>query len=144
MPPPPQLSPEGNTTAVAFRGCTPCGTVACPQTPRGVRTRHRALAAECLRRGGHCGGVLSHSTWMDACFYSFSHPGELLRDDTTTRQFFYHGGATSAGLRIGNMNDKCNIEGSVMVLLCCANCVNFSIYIPCVGAFHDALPLWHV
>ncbi|RNC38979.1 hypothetical protein TcCL_NonESM11729, partial [Trypanosoma cruzi] len=54
-PPLTRVRPEGNTSAVAFRGVTPCGTVACPQTPRGVRTRHRALAAECLCCGGHCG-----------------------------------------------------------------------------------------
>ncbi|KAF5218194.1 hypothetical protein ECC02_008908 [Trypanosoma cruzi] len=66
MPPPPRVRPEGNVSAVAFRGVTPCGTVACPQTPRRVRTRHRALAAECLRRGGHCGGVFPPSRWTDA------------------------------------------------------------------------------
>ncbi|RNF12570.1 hypothetical protein TcG_08861, partial [Trypanosoma cruzi] len=48
-PPPPQVRPEWDTIAVVFRGGTSCGTVACSQTPRGVRTRHRALAAECLR-----------------------------------------------------------------------------------------------
>ncbi|RNF15146.1 hypothetical protein TcG_07192 [Trypanosoma cruzi] len=39
---------------------------------------------------------------------------------------FHHGGATSAGLRIGNMNGECSKKGSVMALFCCANCVNFS------------------
>ncbi|ESS55986.1 hypothetical protein TCDM_12509 [Trypanosoma cruzi Dm28c] len=29
---------------------------------------------------------------------------------------FHHGGATSAGPRIGDVNDECNIEGNVMVL----------------------------
>ncbi|RNC54997.1 hypothetical protein TcCL_ESM07563, partial [Trypanosoma cruzi] len=66
MPPPPRVRPEGDTPDVAFRGGTPCGTVACPQTPRGVRTRHRALAAERLRQIGHFVGVLSHSIWTDA------------------------------------------------------------------------------
>ncbi|RNC44564.1 hypothetical protein TcCL_NonESM05669 [Trypanosoma cruzi] len=55
MPPPPRVRPEGDTFAVAFGGGTPCGTAACPKPPRRLRTRHRALAAECLRRGGHCG-----------------------------------------------------------------------------------------
>ncbi|RNC53316.1 hypothetical protein TcCL_ESM09358 [Trypanosoma cruzi] len=45
----------GEMSAVAFRGGTPCGTAACPKPHRGVRARHRALAAECLRHGGHCG-----------------------------------------------------------------------------------------
>ncbi|RNC56612.1 hypothetical protein TcCL_ESM05868 [Trypanosoma cruzi] len=31
MPPPPRVRPEGNTSAVTFRGGAPCGTVACPQ-----------------------------------------------------------------------------------------------------------------
>ncbi|RNF09232.1 hypothetical protein TcG_09562 [Trypanosoma cruzi] len=39
---------------------------------------------------------------------------------------FHDGGATSAGLRIGNMNGECSKKGSVMALFCCANCVNFS------------------
>ncbi|RNC34287.1 hypothetical protein TcCL_Unassigned02933 [Trypanosoma cruzi] len=55
MPPPPRVRPEGNTSAVAFRGGTPCGTVACPKPHRGVCTRHWALTAECLCRGGPCG-----------------------------------------------------------------------------------------
>ncbi|PBJ77090.1 hypothetical protein BCY84_07204 [Trypanosoma cruzi cruzi] len=45
-----------DTSAVVFRGGTLCGTVACPKPPRGVRTRHRPLAAECLRLRT-CGGV---------------------------------------------------------------------------------------
>ncbi|PBJ80310.1 hypothetical protein BCY84_01577 [Trypanosoma cruzi cruzi] len=55
-----------DTSAVVFRGGTPCGAAACPQPSRGVRTRHRALAAECLRRGGHCGGVPPPFRWTDA------------------------------------------------------------------------------
>ncbi|RNF12688.1 hypothetical protein TcG_08764, partial [Trypanosoma cruzi] len=47
-PTPPRVRPEGDTSAVVFRGGTLCGTVACPKPPRGVRTRHRALAAESL------------------------------------------------------------------------------------------------
>ncbi|RNC61200.1 hypothetical protein TcCL_ESM00965 [Trypanosoma cruzi] len=66
MPPPPRVRPEGDTSAVTFRGVTPCGTVACPKPPRGARTRHRALDAECLRRGRHCGGVFPPSRWTDA------------------------------------------------------------------------------
>ncbi|RNC54805.1 hypothetical protein TcCL_ESM07760 [Trypanosoma cruzi] len=66
MPPPPRVRPEGDTSAVTFRGVTPCGTVACPKPPRGARTRHRALDAECLRRGGHRGGVFPPSRWTDA------------------------------------------------------------------------------
>ncbi|RNC40022.1 hypothetical protein TcCL_NonESM10549 [Trypanosoma cruzi] len=31
MPPPPRVRPEGGTSAVTFRGVTPCGTVACPK-----------------------------------------------------------------------------------------------------------------
>ncbi|KAF8290128.1 hypothetical protein TcBrA4_0133830 [Trypanosoma cruzi] len=38
---------------------------------------------------------------------------------------FHDGGATSAGLRIGNMNDECSKKGSVMALLCCANFGDF-------------------
>ncbi|EAN87762.1 hypothetical protein Tc00.1047053508071.40 [Trypanosoma cruzi] len=57
MPPPPRVRPEGDTSAVAFRGVTSCGTAACPKPPRGLRTRHRAVDAECLRRGGHRGGI---------------------------------------------------------------------------------------
>ncbi|EAN83052.1 hypothetical protein Tc00.1047053510591.20 [Trypanosoma cruzi] len=85
MPPLKRMRLEGDTSAVAFRGGTPCGKVACPQRPRGVCTRHRALAVEFLRRGGHCGGVFPHSMWTDACFSFFFHPGVLLRGDTTTR-----------------------------------------------------------
>ncbi|RNC35447.1 hypothetical protein TcCL_Unassigned01677 [Trypanosoma cruzi] len=39
---------------------------------------------------------------------------------------FHDGGATSAGLRIGNMNGECSKKGSVMALLCCANFGDFS------------------
>ncbi|RNC54962.1 hypothetical protein TcCL_ESM07601 [Trypanosoma cruzi] len=88
MPPPPRVRPERDTSAVAFRGGTPCGTAACPKPPRRVCTRHRALDAGCLRQIGHCGGVLPPCRWTDACFSSFSHPGGWLRDDTTTRQLF--------------------------------------------------------
>ncbi|RNF09007.1 hypothetical protein TcG_09828 [Trypanosoma cruzi] len=66
MPPPPRVRPEGDTSAVAFRGGNPCGTAACSQTPRGVRTRHRALATECLRQIGHRGGIPLPSMWKDA------------------------------------------------------------------------------
>ncbi|RNC42480.1 hypothetical protein TcCL_NonESM07901 [Trypanosoma cruzi] len=66
MPPPPRVRPEGDASAVAFRGGTSCGTAACPKSSRRARTRHRALAAECLRRGGHCGGVPPHSMLTDA------------------------------------------------------------------------------
>ncbi|RNC58274.1 hypothetical protein TcCL_ESM04081 [Trypanosoma cruzi] len=31
MPPPPRVRPEGDTSAVAFRGGAPCGTAVCPQ-----------------------------------------------------------------------------------------------------------------
>ncbi|RNC61202.1 hypothetical protein TcCL_ESM00968 [Trypanosoma cruzi] len=57
MPPPPRVRPGGDTSAVAFRGDNPCGTAACLKTSRGVRTRQRAVAAECLRHEGRCGGV---------------------------------------------------------------------------------------
>ncbi|RNC52143.1 hypothetical protein TcCL_ESM10665 [Trypanosoma cruzi] len=50
IPPPPRVRPEGDTSAVAFRG----------------GPRHRALAAECLRCGEHCGGDLPPSRWTDA------------------------------------------------------------------------------
>ncbi|KAF5218184.1 hypothetical protein ECC02_008896 [Trypanosoma cruzi] len=57
MPTPPRVRPEGNTSAVAFRGGTPCGTAACAKPSRGARTRHRPVDAGRLRRGGHRGGV---------------------------------------------------------------------------------------
>ncbi|PBJ78356.1 hypothetical protein BCY84_04747 [Trypanosoma cruzi cruzi] len=48
---------KGTPQLLRFEGGNPCGTAACPQPPRGLRALHRALAAECLRRGGRCGGV---------------------------------------------------------------------------------------
>ncbi|EKF38279.1 hypothetical protein MOQ_001514, partial [Trypanosoma cruzi marinkellei] len=64
-PSPPRVRPGGNTSAVAFRGGTSCGTAAPPTPSHGVRTRHRAVDAECLRRGGHCSGVPSSSFRVD-------------------------------------------------------------------------------
>ncbi|KAF8299600.1 hypothetical protein TcBrA4_0052860 [Trypanosoma cruzi] len=65
MPPLTRVRPEGDTSAVALRGGTPCGTVACPKPPRGVCTRQRALNVGCLRHEGHCGGVPPPCRWTD-------------------------------------------------------------------------------
>ncbi|PBJ77886.1 hypothetical protein BCY84_05479 [Trypanosoma cruzi cruzi] len=65
-PPLTRVRPEGDTSAVALRGGTACGTVACPKPPRGACTRHRALDVGCLRHEGHCGGVPPPCRWTDA------------------------------------------------------------------------------
>ncbi|RNC36642.1 hypothetical protein TcCL_Unassigned00342, partial [Trypanosoma cruzi] len=44
---------KGTCQLLRSEGVTPCGTATCHKPPRGVHTRHRAVDAECLRRGGH-------------------------------------------------------------------------------------------
>ncbi|PWV06831.1 putative retrotransposon hot spot protein (RHS) [Trypanosoma cruzi] len=49
---------------------------------------------------------------------------------------FHSGGVISVVLCIGNMNGECSKKGSVMVLLCCANCREFFIkHIICFFCF---------
>ncbi|RNC43676.1 hypothetical protein TcCL_NonESM06620 [Trypanosoma cruzi] len=56
---------------------------------------------------------------------------------------FHHGGATSAELRIGNMNGECNKKGNVMAIFCAVRIAKIfhkkiyayiHIYFPCAGS----------
>ncbi|PBJ76188.1 hypothetical protein BCY84_09870 [Trypanosoma cruzi cruzi] len=85
-----------------------------PGTGRGVFASWRTLRLSPLfSAGGRTPEFLLFPTQADGCAMA-----------PQRGSCFHHGGATSAGLRIGNMNDECIKKGSVMVLLCCANCGN--------------------
>ncbi|RNE96301.1 hypothetical protein TcG_13069 [Trypanosoma cruzi] len=125
MPPPPRVRPEGTRLMLRFGGAH-----------RVAQWRAQNLIAGSAHDTGHW--MWGVCVMKDTAVESLLPPGGRTPDFTLfptqadgcamTPQRgirFHNGGAISVGLGIGNVNDKCSIEGSPIVVLCCANCGDF-------------------